>query len=372
MARRPKVHPSVRKLAQQSSELATRAVELDREAEQRAAAMALGDWPRRRALLIINSKSGPHGDSLLRLRELVDLLSLFNIRADVRVKLRKKQARREARLAARAGCDVVIAAGGDGTVEAVASGLMGTSTPLGIIPLGTYNNLATCLGIPSDAREACALIAAGSPRALDAAVVRAHGMKKPRAFFETCAIGVGAAIASAGQDFEKGRWQDAARSLSPALAMSPVLTRLDVDDEPPQWTHTLLITVSNAPRAGAALQLAPDARMDDGALDLTVFDELQQAELAARLPALASGNLHPVDDPRVQHRRCAKLQVRSTRPLPVAADSRLLGTTPVQIRVKPGGRAGVRGTRAGAGASTLESSPRDRGRDCAGRCPTAS
>jgi diacylglycerol kinase family enzyme len=58
----------------------------------------------------------------------------------------------------------VIAAGGDGTVESVASGLVGTTATLGIIPLGTYNNVATCLGIPTDVEQACALIACGAAR----------------------------------------------------------------------------------------------------------------------------------------------------------------------------------------------------------------
>ncbi len=112
------------------------------------------------ALLIINSKSGPAHDSLLRTRELVDLLAGHGIAADVRVKLHKSQARREARQAAKAKCPLVLAAGGDGTVAAVARGLIGTSTVLGIIPLGTYNNVATSLGNPKSAAEACAWIAA--------------------------------------------------------------------------------------------------------------------------------------------------------------------------------------------------------------------
>src|SRR5205807_4655714 len=82
--------------------------------------------PPLRALLIINSKSGPKRDSLLRVRELVDLLATHGVAADVRVKLHKSQARREARAAARAGYRLVLAAGGDGTVAAVARGLVGT------------------------------------------------------------------------------------------------------------------------------------------------------------------------------------------------------------------------------------------------------
>src|SRR5262245_9848544 len=117
-------------------------------------------WPRREALLVINSKSGPNRDSLLRIHELVDMLGRFDIRADVQVKVRKKQAREDTHAAAKSGnYDLVIAAGGDGTVEAVARGLLETEIPLGIIPLGTFNNVATSLRIPTNLRRACRLIA---------------------------------------------------------------------------------------------------------------------------------------------------------------------------------------------------------------------
>jgi len=92
------------------------------------------------------------------------------------VKLHKSQARREARAAAKAGYPLVLAAGGDGTVAAVARGLVGSQTVLGMIPLGTYNNVATSLGIPVDAEQACALIAAAPVRAVDVGEVRARGM----------------------------------------------------------------------------------------------------------------------------------------------------------------------------------------------------
>src|SRR5579871_1134303 len=99
-------------------------------------------WPKRQALLVINSKSGPNSDSLLHLHELIDVLREFQVHVDVHVKLRKKEARHATRAAATSGkYDLVIAAGGDGTVEAVGRGLLNTQVPLGIIPLGTFNNV---------------------------------------------------------------------------------------------------------------------------------------------------------------------------------------------------------------------------------------
>src|SRR5579859_8205541 len=210
------------------------------------------------ALLIINSKSGPKRDSLLRVRELVELLAGHGIAADVRVKLHKSQARREARAAARAGYPLVLAAGGDGTVAAVARGLIGSQTVLGIIPLGTYNNVATSLGIPVDLNAACALIAAAPVRAIDVGEAQARGMKRPRVFLEFGAVGVAAPLATAGQGFEKGRWDAVTRHLPQAIDMSPTMLGIRLDGQRSAYrSRSMLAIVANTPRAGAGLVVAP-------------------------------------------------------------------------------------------------------------------
>jgi diacylglycerol kinase (ATP) len=287
---------------------------------------------RRRALLIINTKSGSRHDSVLRVREIVELLATFDIRVDVRLKLSRSQARRDARAAAKSDYPLVIAAGGDGTVESVAAGLIGTDCVLGIIPLGAYNNVAACLGIPKDMAEACALIASGSPRAIDAGQVTVRGSDTPRVFFETCAVGLGAVLTAVGQDAEKGRWRKASRALPGAVGMPPMCTQIRLDGGPPNWVDTLLVTVSNATRAGAALQVAPEASMDDGLLDVCIYEGLQQAELATRWMSLTNGGI--TDDERVRCARAVSVKIRSAQSLSVAADSKLIGTTPARIAIR--------------------------------------
>src|SRR5207244_1392500 len=110
-----------------------------------------------------------------------------------------------------------------------------------------------------------------------------NGKRKRRPFFETAAIGLGAALTSAGQNAEKGRWGKASRALPVVMGMPPTCTQIRLDGGKPHWMDTLLVTVSNAPRGGAGLQLAPEAHMDDGLLDICVYDRLQQPDLAARL-----------------------------------------------------------------------------------------
>src|SRR5579864_6650661 len=313
-------------------------------------------WPERRALLIINSKSGPGHDSLMRVREIVDTLADFGICAEVRLKLRKSQARKQARAGARkARYDLVIAAGGDGTVESVASGLMNTSMPLGIIPLGTYNNVANSLHIPSDIRQACALLSVGVPRRIDAGMVVARYMKKPKVFLEISTVGLGAVVGSLGQHMEKARWDQAAQTMPAIVEMSPTPMRLKVDDQSrDESVNSLLVTVSNTPRAGAGLSLAPGALLDDGRLDVSLYADMDQAGLVAAALPVPFGDQSAADG-RIRRFRIRSLQIEAARPMPVSIESKIIGVTPVRYTVVPGALRVF----AGDATALLESEPAD-------------
>jgi diacylglycerol kinase (ATP) len=273
---------------------------------------------RQRALLIINSKSGPKRDSLMRVRDLAEKLDSLGIQADVTVKIRKRQARSDARKAAKRGYPLVIAAGGDGTVEAVARGLVGTETVLGVIPLGTYNNVAACLGIPNDVDAACALIATGPTRAIDVGRVLARGMKKPKLFMEMAGAGLAAALMPVGQHVEKGRWDEAAKLLPAALSLEPTETQIFLDGarHPGLW-RTLLVEVANSPRNGPGLVTASNALMDDGMLDLQVYEDFNRSDIAAHFLALQMGaqpkekQIHRMWARRARSTACGPAEPRS-------------------------------------------------------------
>jgi diacylglycerol kinase (ATP) len=287
------------------------------------------------ALLIINSKSGPQHDSLLRVRELVDLLAGYGIATEVRVKLHKSQARREARAAAKRGYPLIIAAGGDGTVASVARGVVGSKSVLGIIPLGTYNNVATSLGIPTDMVQACALIAAGPVRAIDVGQVRARGMKRPRVFLEVGAVGIAAPLTVAGQDFEKGRWEAVTRTLPNALTMSPAVLGVRIDGQRSVYRAlSLLAVVANTPRFGAGLLVAPLARVDDGLLEVRVYEEMSQPALASHFVAVKTGLVG--DETRVRSSSARTVVIKSATPLPVIVDSKAVGSTPARFSTLTG------------------------------------
>jgi diacylglycerol kinase (ATP) len=295
------------------------------------------------ALLIINSKSGPNHDSLMRVRELVDLLAARGIATQVRVKLRKSQARREACAAVKAGFPLVLAAGGDGTVAAVARGLVGSDAVLGIIPLGTYNNVATSLGIPTDVAEACALVAAAPVRAIDVGEVKARGMQRPRVFLETGAVGIAAPLGVAGQGFEKGRWDAVSSHLPRAIEMTPAILGVRVDGQPSvHQAQSLLAIIANTPRMGAGLVLAPEAKLDDGLLEVRVYEDMPQPALMTHLLAVKTGTAR--DDPRVRRASGRKVVIRSTTPLPVLVETKVVGSTPARFRVRTGALLAIAGS----------------------------
>jgi diacylglycerol kinase family enzyme len=230
-----------------------------------------------------------------------------------------------------------------------------TSTPLGIIPLGTYNNVANSLHIPADVRQACALLSVGIPRRIDAGMVVARYMKRPKVFLEISSVGLGAVVGSLGQDVEKARWDQAAQAVPALVEMSPTPMRLRVDGQSGgDVVNSLLVTVSNTPRAGAGLDLAPGALLDDGRLDVSVYAEMDQAGLvAAFLPGPIGDQTDAAN--RIHRFRVRSLEIEAARPMPVSIESKIVGVTPVRYTVAPGALHVV----AGDAAAMLHPQPSD-------------
>jgi diacylglycerol kinase family enzyme len=99
--------------------------------------------------------------------------------------------------------------------------------------------------------------------------------------------------------------------------------------------YSLLAIVANTPRAGAGLVVAPQAKVDDGLFDVRVYEEMPQPALVAHFLAIKTGTVG--DDPRVRVSNGRKLVIRSAMPLPVAVDSKVVGSTPARFRVRVGG-----------------------------------
>ncbi len=249
--------------------------------------------------------------------------------------------RSEAGDAASRGYDLVVAAGGDGTVGTVAAELLGSGTALGILPLGSVMNIARSLAIPRDPAQAAEVIRAGSAVRVDV------GEARGRPFFEGGSVGMNAAMFREAQRFEGGHWSSILRTIWVAIRYRPARMAIDLEDRRIR-TRALMITVSNGPYAGLGMTVAPDARLDDGRFDVRVFRRFSKTRLLRHLASIAFGRYRYA--PEVDTYRSRFVRVESARPLPARADSRDLGTTPVEFAIRPGALLVVRPDRPGRGS----------------------
>jgi diacylglycerol kinase (ATP) len=236
------------------------------------------------------------------------------------------------RAAVEEGVDVVVAAGGDGTVGLVAAGLLHSPTALAILPLGSVMNVARALDIPRDLEAAAALIPGSGIASIDAGEAVAADGRGVR-FLEAGSIGMNAAMFREAQRFDDGEWASILRTVWVALRYRPARMRLDLDEGVVR-TRALMVTVSIGPYTGAGMTVAPGARLDDGEFDIRVFRGFSKWELVRHLASIAFGRRRYA--PHISTYRSAAVRISSAHPLPARVDGIDLGTTPVTFRTLPG------------------------------------
>ncbi|MFL5680679.1 MAG: diacylglycerol/lipid kinase family protein [Chloroflexota bacterium] len=285
---------------------------------------------RRRVRVILNAKAGAKGAiptndaSPDRLR---DVLAPLGLADDLVVSESVDDAKALTRAAVKDGYDVVAAAGGDGTIGAIAGELLGTDTALGVLPLGSIMNIARMLGLPRDLEPAAGVLATGVVRAVD--VGEADG----RTFYEAGSVGMNAAMFREAQRFDRGDYLSVLRTIWVAFRYRPARMTLELDDRTVR-TRALMVTVSNGPYTGAGMTVAPDAKLDDATFDVVVFRHFSKLDLLRHLVTIAFGRRKY--SPHVTTYRSKRVRITSRRPLPSRADSHDLGTTPVEFVTHPG------------------------------------
>ena len=223
------------------------------------------------------------------------------------------------------GYDLVVAAGGDGTVSLVATELLGSDTVLGILPAGSVMDIGRSLGIPRDFEAAADAIATGVVRRVDVGEVRG------RPFFEGASVGMNASMFEAVESFGRGDWPAMLRTIGVALRYRPARMQIDLDTGQVE-TRALMVIVANGPYIGAGMTVAPAARLDDGKFDVRVFRHLSKPKLLRHLVSIAFGRYRYA--PEVETYRSRFVRVDSAHPLPARADARDLGTTPIELFVR--------------------------------------
>ncbi len=299
--------------------------------QHRAPIAASPDGTARHARLIFNPSSGPDPEhNAERLAQIVTALRMHGIEPHVGLKTSGATARKLALESARAGHPLVVVAAGDGTIADVASQLVGTPTALAIVPIGTMNNVARSLGVPLGIDDACALIGMGTTRHIDLGRLVSNSGTLAEYFIECAGVGLSAVAALTGQNLEKHHWRIVPGALRRLFESKPGTITVEMDGTRIE-ASTRLVTVANAPLMGSNLLAAPGAKMDDGQLDVQIYDGMGQGALTKHFLIAASGKADGVRTFRTRH-----VRITADAPVLTNADTRVTGPQyVVDIEVVP-------------------------------------
>lgn len=277
----------------------------------------------RRALFLVNPKASRAGTGLdAVIRTLTDggVEPVRPLNDDVDTLIRRHAA----------AVECVIIGGGDGTLNHAAPALIETGLPLGILPLGTANDLARTLELPADPVAAAQVIVDGRLRSIDLGEVNG------RPFFNVASLGMGVELAKSLDGDTKKRWGRFGYALA-ALRLMRRLERFSaeirIDDGRVIRGKSIQIAVGNGRFYGGGMTVAPDAAPDDGMLDVYSIEVDHWLWLALMYPSFRAGRHGRWDE--VHAFRCRDVEIRTRRPRDVNTDGEVTTQTPARFRVLP-------------------------------------
>lgn len=226
--------------------------------------------------------------------------------------------------------DRIIIGGGDGTLNAAAGALLASNLPLGILPLGTANDLARTLGIPLNPIEACEVIAEGKLHRIDLGCVNGHY------FFNVAHIGFGVTLARELSAEIKQQWGvlGYARAAIAALKKRSSFRAEIWGGE--DWVYKMRcfqIAVGNGRYFGGGLAVAHNARIDDHTLKVWSLKPIEFWRLLVLAPAILRGR--HLEHQRVWHNWAQRVEIRTRKRMPVSADGELITHTPAKFHTLP-------------------------------------
>jgi len=261
------------------------------------------------------------------------------------VTTRPREATSSAREASLGGAGLVIAVGGDGTLQEVVNGLMeagadlARSPQLGIVNAGTGHGFAQSLGLPAGLDDQCAAIAGGTVRRIDigrASFTNGGGRPIERYFVNECQAGIGGLVVEKVQAGHKrlgGSLAFGLATLAAALSYRDRPIRFSVDGGAELAGTFIGIVAANGRMMAGGMRLAPQATVEDGRLDLLF---MHGQTLAARLwtfPKIYSGR--HIGSPKFSYLRAKSLSLASDEPVSFEADGEPFGHLPCRIEVLP-------------------------------------
>jgi lipid kinase YegS len=273
--------------------------------------------------LIIHGSRADNAD----LRAAADWARTMGHRVRAQVTWESGDARRFAEVAVARGTDAVIAVGGDGTLNEVLNGVVGTGAPLGVLALGTANDFARQIGVPDDPREALALLLEQEPRAIDV------GLLNGRAFLNVSSAGIGAETTAETGAGAKGMLGPLAYALTGVRKFASEYEGRSARFSGPDFSREieyLMFAVGNARATGAGVVVAPLAEVDDGLLDLCVVEPVARTRFAGLLLELRRGE--HLDRDGVHYVQTPWVRVEAEAPMTVNVDGEAMSCATLEYR----------------------------------------
>lgn len=252
--------------------------------------------------------------------------------------------------AAGSGRRLIVACGGDGTVNEVANGILaaGTDAELGIIPSGTGGDLRRTLNIPGSSRDAAVALRDGITRRIDVGKVDFldhHGRPASRCFLNVSSFGLAASIIKRVKSQKlfdwlpiegiRGQANFAASTLQEVLDLDPVTIKVRIDGGDETLLQTINFCVANARYFGGGMMIAPDAKLADGMFDVVNIGDISTAKIILRAYTLYRGTHTALSEVKATLAR--EIEVRSTdgTEILIETDGELPGKLPAKYSIIP-------------------------------------
>jgi diacylglycerol kinase (ATP) len=296
-----------------------------------------------RPLVIVNpaARNGAVGRAW---EKLAATLAGYGIDAETAHTERPGHATELVRAGLASGPRLVVAVGGDGTVNEVVNGFfdgdraIAPEAELAVVPIGTGRDGARTYKIPGRPERALAIVAGGATRTIDlgrATYIAHSGAEESRLFLNIASCGLSGAVA------ERANRTSKRLGGTPSFLWATVATfarwknvefKVTMDDEQRELVANNTI-VANGRYFGGGMHIAPDARPDDGLFDAIVFGDVGRLDLALNMHRLYRGTI--LRHPKASHRLARTVSVETARPLPIEIDGEQPGVTPARFEVVP-------------------------------------
>jgi diacylglycerol kinase (ATP) len=283
-------------------------------------------------ILLIYNAFAAHMRSKKLLPDIKQLLAKKNIDIDLRLTDNSGHGIKLVEQADFSGYDGVVAAGGDGTLFEVINGYYRNRSdrriPLGVIPTGTGNAFSRDLGIEGgDWKKAIDLIAGGKIKKFDAGKFKTN--QQVHYFLNILGFGFVADVADYAHGLKKiGNFAYTLAVFRQLISLKPYHLRMIVDDKVIE-RENVFAEISNTRYTGVSFLMAPDAKINDGLLDIILLNKCSRTRLLKLFPTIFKGD--HVNHPEVESYKARKIIIQTAVPKILTPDGELFGSTPIEV-----------------------------------------